>query len=345
MDEKSGWVYFTAKKDSPLASNLYRVRLDGSGLQRLTSGSGDHQVSLSPGGSYFLDTWSSHAEPTKVRLCTTEGTTARMIDINPVYAREEYRVGLFEMVQVPTSDGTLLDGTLLKPPDFDPNRRYPVWMMIYGGPHLPTVHDNWAGGRLNDEMLAQRGFIIFHVDPRSATFKGARSTWSAYRQLGVQELKDLEAAVKWLSGHAWVDPARIGLSGGSYGGFMTSFALTHSKLFAAGIASAPVTDWHNYDSIYTERFMNTPQENPEGYEATSVVKAAPNLHGRLLLVHGIMDDNVHVQNAFQLVEALQKADKDFEVMIYPRARHGGFTLRHYQRLMLDFMERSLKPGK
>jgi dipeptidyl aminopeptidase/acylaminoacyl peptidase len=343
VDEKAGWVYFTAKKDSPLASNLYRVKLDGSGLERLTTASGDHRVSVSPKGDLFLDTWSSHAEPTRVRLCRADGAPARTLDTNPVYTREEYKVGTFELVHIPTSDGFVLDGSLLKPPGFDPKRRYPVWMMTYAGPHMPTVHDNWAGGRLHDEMLAQMGFVVFHIDPRSSTDKGHCSTWTAYRRLGVQELKDLEAAVKWLTGHEWADPARVGLSGSSYGGFMTAYALTHSKLFAAGVATAAVTDWRNYDSIYTERYMNTPQENPDGYDATSVVKAARNLSGKLLIVHGVMDDNVHVQNALQLVEALQRADKDFEVMIYPRARHGGFTPKHYQRLMVDFMKRALHP--
>jgi dipeptidyl-peptidase-4 len=278
-----------------------------------------------------------------VRLCRADGAAARTLDTNPTYVREEYRTGSFELIHVTTPDGFVLDGSLLKPPGFDPKRRYPVWMMTYAGPHMPTVHDSWGGGRLHDEMLAQMGFVVCHIDPRSSTDQGHRSTWTAYRRLGVQELKDLETTVKWLNGHEWVDPARIGLSGGSYGGFMTAFALTHSKLFAAGVATSAVTDWRNYDSIYTERYMNTPQENREGYDATSVVRAARDLHGRLLIVHGVMDDNVHVQNALQLVEALQRADKDFEVMIYPRARHGGFTPKHYQRLVVDFMKRALRP--
>jgi dipeptidyl aminopeptidase/acylaminoacyl peptidase len=345
VDEKNGWVYFTAKKDSPIASNLYRVKLDGTGLERLTAASGDHRVSVNPTCGLFVDTWSSHAEPTKVRLCKADGSAARTLDTNPVYTREEYRTGSYELVHIPMPDGFELDGSLLKPPGFDPKRRYPVWVMTYAGPHMPTVHDSWGGGRLHDEMLAQLGFVVFHIDPRSATDKGQRSTWTAYRKLGVQELKDLEAAVKWLTGHEWADPERVGLSGSSYGGFMTAYALTHSKLFAAGAAVAAVTDWRNYDTIYTERYMNTPQENADGYDASSVVRAARNLHGKLLIVHGVMDDNVHVQNALQLIDALQRADKDFEVMIYPRARHGGFTPRHYQRLVLDFMTRALRPVK
>jgi dipeptidyl aminopeptidase/acylaminoacyl peptidase len=345
VDEKGGWVYFTAKKDSPIATSLYRVKLDGSGLERLTRDSGDHRVSVNPSGSLFIDSWSSHAEPTKVRLCRADGTAARTLDTNPVHVREEYRTGTYELVRFKAPDGFVLDGSLLKPPGFDPKRRYPVWMMTYGGPHMPQVHDSWGGGRLHDEMLAQMGFVVFHIDPRSATDQSHNSTWAAYKRLGVQELKDLETAAKWVTGHPWADAARVGLSGGSYGGFMTAYALTHSKLFAAGVATAAVTDWRNYDSIYTERYMNTPQENKEGYDATSVVKAARDLHGRLLIVHGVMDDNVHVQNALQLVEALQRADKDFEVMIYPRARHGGFTPRHYQRLVIDFMKRTLRPGE
>lgn len=192
-------------------------------------------------------------------------------------------------------------------------------------------------------MIAQQGFVVFHVDPRSASGKGHCSAWTAYGHLGEQELKDIETAVKWLMKSEWVDPAHIGLSGGSYGGFMTSYAMTHSKLFAAGVATAAVTDWRNYDSIYTERYMNTPQENPDGYNATSVVKAAKDLHGKLLIIHGLLDDNVHSQNAVQLADALQKAEKDFEIAIYPRARHGGFTPRPYQRQVLDFMKRALIP--
>jgi dipeptidyl aminopeptidase/acylaminoacyl peptidase len=266
----------------------------------------------------------------------------RTLDTNPVHAREEYRFGKYELVHIPTPDGFTLEGSILKPANFDPKRRYPVWFMTYAGPHAPTIHDSWGGGRVQDEALAQAGFIVFRSDPRSASGKGACSTWVAYKKLGIPELADIETAICWLNSHSYIDASRIGMSGHSYGGFMTAFALTHSKLFAAGIAGAPVTDWRNYDTIYTERYMNTPQENPDGYNATSAVKAAAKLHGKLLLLHGLMDDNVHVQNTVQLVEELQKADKDFEVMIYPRARHGGFG-KHFQLLMVDFMKRTLRP--
>lgn len=321
-DRKDGYVYFSGTKDGSTALNLYRCKTDGTALERLTRGDGSHAVSVAPTGGLFIDTASDAKTPTHVRLWQTGGAAARTLDANPVYSREEYRFGPYERVQVKTRDGFVMEGSLVKPADFDPAKKYPVWLMTYAGPHMPTVRDGWDGGRLMDQALAGGGVIVFRIDPRSASGKGACSAWTAYKQLGVQELRDLDDAVDWLAGHAWVDAGRIGLSGHSYGGFMTAYALTHSNKFAAGIAGAPVTDWRNYDSIYTERYMSTPQENPQGYDATSVVKAAKNLHGRLLLLHGNMDDNVHVQNTLQLIDELQKANKDFEVMIYPRARHG-----------------------
>jgi dipeptidyl aminopeptidase/acylaminoacyl peptidase len=192
--------------------------------------------------------------------------------------------------------------------------------------------------------LATNGVVVFRVDPRSASGKGAQSAWACYKQLGVQELKDLEHAVAWLARDGWVDTARVGISGHSYGGTMAAFALTHSKTFSAGIASGPVTDWKLYDSIYTERYMLTPKENPEGYVRSSCVAAAKNLHGRLLIVHGMMDDNVHVQNSVQLADALQRNGKEFEMMLYPQARHG-IGGPHYLKLQLEFIRRTMGVAK
>ena len=341
VDEESGWVYFSGTRDSATAHNLYRGKLDGSAVERLTDG-GDHRTVVAPRAKLFVDTYSDQQTPPRVRVCRTDGTPARQVDTNPVYFLDDYRLGTYERMTIKTADGVELEASLLKPANFDPQKKYPVWFMTYGGPHAPTIRDSWNVQRFRDEMLANMGFLVFRCDPRSASNKGVCSTWTAYRQLGVQELKDIETAIKWLTTHSYVDGSRIGMSGHSYGGFMTAYAMTHSKLFAAGIAGAPVTDWRNYDSIYTERYMNTPQENPKGYDASSVVKAARNLHGRLLILHGVMDDNVHVQNSLQLIQALQQADKDFEVMLYPMSRHG-IGGKHYQRLMVEFMQRTLKP--
>lgn len=344
VDEPTGWVYFSATKDNPIGLNLYRIKLTGGEPQRLTTGSGEHRSSISPKANLFVDYCNSHDAPATARLFRSDGALVRNLDTNPVHALEEYELGRRELLRIETPDGFALEAALLKPPDFDLSRRYPVWFTTYGGPHTPVVRDNWMEGRLRDRGLADLGFLVFQVDPRSASGKGVCSTWTAYRQLGVQEMADVETAIHWLTKHSFVDAKRIGMTGHSYGGFLTAYALTHSKLFAAGVAGAPVTDWHNYDAFYTERYMNTPQENPEGYKKTSVVAAAAQLHGRLLLIHGIMDDNVHVQNSLQLVRALQRADKDFELMVYPNDRHG-IRGRHYQRLVLDFMRRTLQPER
>jgi dipeptidyl-peptidase 4 len=262
------------------------------------------------------------------------------VDSNPSYTYKQYRFGPRERVHVPTRDGFVLEGELILPPDLDPAKKYPVWFMTYGGPHMPMTTEGWQGGRLWDQALAREGFIIFHLDPRSASGKGAVSAWKAYKHLGVQELEDIKDGIGWLKQRPYVDGSRIGMAGHSYGGYMTSYAMTHCDLFAAGIAGAPVTDWRDYDSIYTERFMGLPQDNPEGYDKSSVVKAARNLHGKLLVIHGAIDDNVSVRNTMRLVEALQAANKDFELMIYPGSRHGVFS-PHYSRLQLDFIRRTL----
>ena len=347
VDEEDGWVYFTGAEGSFTGSDLYRAELDGIRLERLTDGDGRHGVSLSPEGSLFVDSWSDPATPTRVALReigATDAPLARTLDTNPVYALEEYDLSAVERVTIEASDGFPLEAYVIKPVDFDPNASYPVWFMTYAGPHAPTVRDTWSGGRVNEQMLASMGYIVFRADPRSASGKGAVSAWTAYQRLGVGELSDIEDAIRWITAHDWADQTRVGISGHSYGGFMTAYALTHSDLFAAGIASAPVTDWRDYDTIYTERYMNTPAENPDGYAESSVVAAAKNLHGRLLLLHGEMDDNVHMQNTMRLARSMQQANKAFEMMVYPGSRHG-IRGRHYQKLVVDFMRKTIGTEK
>jgi dipeptidyl aminopeptidase/acylaminoacyl peptidase len=340
IDEKQGVIYVAGTKDSPIGENLYRCSLRDGRCTALTTG-GTHRINMSPTGAWYIDTFSNHTTPNKVRMARTDGSQSRWLDTNPVYALEEYELGNYELVHIPMKDGFMVEGSVLLPVDFDAKKAYPVWFMTYAGPHAPTISDSWAGGRISDHALASLGIIIFRCDPRSASGKGAISAWSAYRQLGVQELKDIEEAIDWLCAkYPCIDPAKVGMSGHSYGGFMTSYCLTHSKKFCAGIAGAPVTDWRNYDTIYTERYMNTPKENPDGYARTSVVGAAKDLHGRLLILHGLIDDNVHVQNTVQFMDELQRANKEFEVMFYPKARHGIFG-SHYQKTMLDFIRKSL----
>ena len=203
IDEAGGWIYFSGTRDSPIASNLYRVRLDGSRLTRLTA-PGDHRVGVSPKGNLFIDTWSDRTTPPRVKLCHADGSPARTLDTNPVYVREEYDFAPVEFVKIRTPDGFEMEGTVVVPPGLDPKRRYPVWFKTYGGPHAPTVHDSWYGGRVEDQALARAGYVSFRCDPRSASGKGACSAWTAYKQLGVQELKDIETAIRWRHLLVWL---------------------------------------------------------------------------------------------------------------------------------------------
>ncbi|MDG3003681.1 DPP IV N-terminal domain-containing protein [Paludisphaera mucosa] len=339
VDGDSGEVLFLGTKDAPMSTQLYRVK-PGGPVERITSGTGSYQTQFSEDGKSFMAAWSDLTTPTRVKLYAADGSLIRTVDSNPVHKIQEFRFGPRERVQIPARDGFVLEGELILPADLDPKVKHPVWFTTYGGPHTPVVNDVWSGGRDWDQALASEGFIIFRVDPRPASGKGTASAWTAYKRLGVQELEDIKDALAWLKQRPYVDGDRIGMTGHSYGGYMTAFAMTHSDLFACGIAGAPVTDWRDYDSIYTERLMGLPQDNPEGYKTSSVVDAARNLHGKLLISHGAVDDNVSVRNTMRLVEALQDAGKDFELMIYPGSRHGIMSA-HYNRLRLDFIRRNL----
>jgi dipeptidyl-peptidase-4 len=233
---------------------------------------------------------------------------------------------------------------LIRPRGYSALKRYPVWCYVYGGPDSPQVRNRYRGrsDHMLEYLLSQEGYVIWILDPRSAAGNAARHAWTAHQQLGVQELKDLEDGVDWLVARGIADAERVGLWGFSYGGYMTAYALTHSDKFAAGIAGGSVTDWRNYDSIYTERYMRKPQNNAAGYDLASVSKAAANLRGKLLLVHGLMDENVHFQNCVELMHALQAANKPFEVMAYPKNRHGIRTnARHFAEMRLRFVRENL----
>ncbi|MGC8639306.1 MAG: alpha/beta hydrolase family protein, partial [Isosphaeraceae bacterium] len=327
-------------RDTPTGTRLFRTKIGGP-IECLTPGEGSYRVNVSPDGRHYLASWSDLHTPTQVKLFAGDGKLVRVVDSNPSYQTKEYRFGPVERVHVPARDGFVLEGEVILPPDLDPARKYPVWFTTYGGPHAPMTSEGWQAGRIHDQAMASEGIIVFHLDPRSASGKGAVSAWKAYKQLGVRELEDIKDGIAWLKRRPYVDGARIGMSGHSYGGYLTSYAMTHSELFAAGIAGAPVTDWRDYDSIYTERYLGLPQDNPEGYKKSSVVSAARNLHGKLLLIHGLIDDNVSVRNTMRLVQALQDADKDFELMIYPGSRHPVFS-PHYSRLQIEFIRRSLE---
>lgn len=341
MDEENGYIYFTATERSHIAPDGYRVKLDGSGLTRLTQTEGSHRIDLSPANNYFIDVWSDVNTPSQVRLYDTTGKLVRVIAENKVDALKQYKLGTAELLQVKTRDGFVMEAMMIKPPDFDPGKKYPVMSFTYSGPHAPQVRNGWGSQTyMFHQLLAQKGYIIWVCDNRTASGKGIESTWPVYKNFGELELRDLEDGVTWLKSQPYVDGSRIGIWGWSYGGFMTSYALTHSQSFKIGIAGGTVADWRDYDSIYTERYMGTPQNNPEGYKKSSPVNAAKSLHGKLLLIHGAIDDNVHMQNTIQFIYELQKAGKQFQLMLYPKSRHGvtdPLLLKHMRQMMLDFI--------
>jgi dipeptidyl-peptidase-4 len=345
VDEAKGYVYFSGTEHSFLGFDTYRIKLDGTGLTRLTQTEGTHNSSFNAKFTHFIDNWSDLNTPAQVRLHKADGGVVRLINENKVTTMSQYKLSKAELLQVKTRDGFTMEAMMIKPVGFDAAKKYPVMSFTYSGPHAPQVHNAWGGVTFMwYQMLAQKGYIVWVCDNRTASGKGSESVWPVYRNFGELELRDLEDGLNYLKSQPFVDGARIGLSGWSYGGFMTSYALTHSQSFKIGIAGGSVTDWRLYDTIYTERYMGTPQNNPEGYRKSSVIAAAKDLSGKLLLVHGMIDDNVHMQNTIQLAYELQKAGKQFQLMLYPKSRHGvvdPYLVKHMRALMTDFILQNL----
>lgn len=342
VNERDGIVFVSGESYPATERHLFRVALTGGDATRITELGGNHRVDVDPTGRRFFDNFSSVATPPKLYLRDMSGALLRVISENDVTALKEYRLSTPELVSVPTRDGMTLNGLIIKPPNFDPSRKYPMWYDVYSGPDAPSVNNNWAGGRLFHQLLATEGIVVFQCDPRSACGRAPITSWQCYRRLGQTEIRDTEDAIRWMISQGYIDPARIGMTGYSYGGYMTSYAMTHSKLFKLGIAGGSVTDWRFYDSIYTERYMLTPSDNPDGYAKGSVVEAGGDLSGELVLVHGLLDDNVHFHNSAQLINELQKNNKMFDVMIYPRDRHGiRFAGEHYRQLQWKLIRERL----
>jgi len=341
VDEGKGTIYFSGTEHSYIANHEYAIKLDGSGMTRVTSAEGSHRASFNSGASHFVDFWNDVNTPQQVRVFDSAGKLVRVIDENKVDALKQYKLGKVEFVNVKTRDGFTMEAMMIKPPDFDPSKKYPVMSYTYSGPQAPQVRNAWGGSTyMWHQMLAQKGYIIWMCDNRTASNKGVQSAWPVYKNFGELELRDLEDGFAWLKTQPYVDGSRIGLWGWSYGGYMTSYALTHSQTFKIGIAGGTVSDWRNYDTIYTERYMDTPQNNPEGYRKSSPVHFAKDLHGKLLLIHGAIDDNVHMANTVQFLYELQKAGKQVQLMIYPKSRHGvtdPVLVKHMRQMMTDFI--------
>jgi dipeptidyl-peptidase-4 len=345
VDEARGLVYFSSPEPSALDLQVYRIGLDGSNRTRLSKTPGTHQVRFNAARTHYVDRWSDVTTPVQVRLHGADGSELRVIDANPVAALGEYRQSRPEFVQVKTRDGGSMDAMLIKPPDFDAGRRYPVYQFTYAGPGASQVLNSWGGqSYMFYQLIAQSGAVVWVLDNRSASQRGVEAQWPVYGRLGEYELQDLEDGITWLKQQPYVDASRIVLSGWSYGGFMTAYALTHSTSWSAGVVGAPVTDLRDYDTVYTERFMKLPKDNPDGYRRTAPRFAASRLHGKMLLIHGTMDDNVHMQNSVQFAYELQRAGKPFEMMVYPKQRHGfsdPLLIKHLHQLELDFVMRAV----
>jgi len=321
VDEENGVVYFTATGDSSINSLLYRVNLDGSGLTRLTAPSGKHETKISENWSFIIDTWSNFHTPVSTQVIDNNGKTIRQLGGYPLPDKPENELCSVEYFTIPTNDGFHLPAYWILPPDFDPEKKYGILYSIYGGPDFKAIENEYIDPVPN--FFALNNIILFVVDHRGSGQFGKKGLNYLYRNLGKWDLDDYITAAKWLRNQDFIDTNKIGIMGGSYGGYMTALALTRgADYFTVGISSSPVTDFRLYDNVYTERYMDTYETNPEGYNYGSVMTHADKLKGKLYIMHGTMDDNVHMQNILQLIGKFQDLNKDFDLMIYPKGRHG-----------------------
>jgi dipeptidyl-peptidase 4 len=344
-DARLGLVYFTATRENVRRRLLYRVGLDGGSFATLTTSGGTHAAELSPDGHFLLDTFSSVSHPPVVMLLDSSGREVRVVD-RPAGRLESYDLAVTQEVQLRAQDGTRLEGRLVKPADFDPARKYPVVVFVYGGPHSQVVRDAWGATSLFDHLLASHGFLVWSVDNRGSFGRGHLWESALFREMGRRELSDQLEGVRYLKGLPFVDGSRIGIWGWSYGGYLTLYALTNApEVWKCGVAGAPVTDWKFYDTIYTERYMRTPSANPDGYERAAPLNRAAQLQAPLLLLHGASDDNVHLQNTFAFVDALKNAGKPYDLQIQPREKHGfrgSAAIDFRNRAILSFFEKHLQ---
>ena len=353
VNEAEGALYVTTTAESPLERHLYRVPLAGGAPEKITSGAGWHAVDLSRDFDYFTDTHSTATAPPTTTLYRTSGERLAVLVDNAELGRRlaAYDLPAPEFTTVPGADGTDLNAYVIRPSDFDASREYPLLVHTYGGPGSQEVTDRWGGTeRLWHHYLAEAyGIVVAGVDNRGTGGRGKTFKTLTQNRLGILEAEDQIAAAQHLGEMPWIDAEHVGIWGWSYGGYLTLLSMTYGEgpeTFHAGAAVAPVTSWRQYDTIYTERYLSTPQKNPEGYDLGSPTTYAENLaDGQdLLIVHGDADDNVHVQNTFAMVDALQAAGKQFELMVYPGRNHGiygGATRLHLYTLLTDFFAESL----
>ncbi|MEI3589735.1 MAG: S9 family peptidase [Alistipes ihumii] len=336
-------VYYLSTETSPLRRDLYTVRLDGRGKRRLTGGDGTYRIAPSRGFRYFISYFSNVRTPNRVTLHRSDGRLVRTLEDNAALRAklDELQVPVKEFFRFATSEGVELNGYMVRPNGFDSSRRYPVLMTQYSGPGSQQAADRWTIGW--EDVLVQQGYIVACVDGRGTGFRGEEFKKCTYGELGKYETVDQIEAARYLASLPYVDPDRIGIYGWSYGGFMAlNCILKGNDVFRAAIAVAPVTSWRFYDTIYTEIYNGLPQDNPSGYDDNSPIHFADRLKGKLLIAHGTGDDNVHIQNTYEMITRLVEYDKPFELYVYPDRNHGmGPSRHHLMERCIEFVQRNL----
>ncbi|MGB9990996.1 S9 family peptidase [Massilia sp. SM-13] len=353
VDEKSGKVYVSSNKDAVIDKQVYALNIDGSNAdkpKRITDKDGWHEASFSRNGELFVDTWSDPANPPQVSIRRPDGAMVTWLERNEV--NESHPYYKYKSDHLPTEYGTMKakDGqtmywSMIKPYKFDASKKYPVYLSTYGGPHAQHVSRKW--GDMFDQYMAQQGYVVFRMDNRGSSRRERVFTDAIYRNLGKVEVEDQLTGVEWLGKQSYVDPKRVGVYGWSYGGFMALRLLSQgSDKIAAGVSGAPVTDWGLYDTHYTEQFMDKPSENVEGYKQSNVFYHVDGLKSKLLLIHGMADDNVLFTNTTKMIDALVNRGVQFELMTYPGAKHGvanRLQRKHVQTAIDAFFRKHLKP--
>ncbi|MES2836443.1 MAG: DPP IV N-terminal domain-containing protein [Bacteroidota bacterium] len=348
INTKTKMLYYSSSETSATQENIYSVKLDGKGKKLLTLKNGTNNAVFNNTYTYFINTNTAANTPHYITLNDGNGAELRVLENNQGLndRLKEYQLTKKEFFSFKTSEGVELNGWMIKPANFDASKKYPVLMHVYGGPGRNTVQDAWGGSDYFwHQMLAQKGYIVVSVDNRGTGARGKAFKHATYKQLGKLETQDQIEAAKHLGNLPYVDKARIGMQGWSFGGYLTSLCMTKgADYFKAGIAVAPVTNWRYYDSIYTERFLQTPQLNASGYDDNSPINFVKDLKGSYLLVHGTADDNVHFQNSVEMVNALVKANKQFDLMMYPDKNHGiygGNSRLHLYTKMTNFILKNI----
>ncbi len=345
VDETKGVVYFTARSLENTARNdFYRININGKNMERLTVGDYNNSINISPGGTYFITTYSNTSTPTKMTLISTKRKIIKELGDGKGEEFDNYNIAKTELIRVKSDDGLYdLPMKVTWPLNMDKNKKYPVLVSIYGGPNAGTVMDTW-GINGNQQWYAKEGLIQVSMDHRASGHFGKEGVANMYHNLGYWEMKDYSTMVKWLIANGGADASKICIVGFSYGGYLSCYALTYgSDVFTHAMAGGSVTDWTLYDSHYTERFMGTPANNPEGYKSSNVMTHAAKYKGMIQIVHGMIDDNVHMQNSIQFISKLQDLKKDFEFMPYSGGRHGwgGNKGLHFQNMKTKFIYKYL----